>query len=520
MRSAKSRPGAELCLFVALWLAPLSGGCGHGVPDAPAVINSAAANADDPDVFRPAKPRASPAPPPPSSGSNKDGSAQNEAAKADLDVYVPENRPTRPAVQPKKGEPAEAASVSHTSEGPALAVSQPPTPPKKHDLDRIDPDIYVPEKPSSPPKTPVNGVADKASAGSALVSEGANPADLKARVQLYQSDKTDAQTRLALEKEFIAASREGLRAFLGLNFQQPAAAPPDADWLYCVGGQLWDSPFIAFLDLQNQALTTLSERPTAVALAALVPNNAMRADLRRTLSRHWHEGPKAMLPSSEAECPLAEPGFITVLKSIIRENRGRASPQLHPARPLKANVDADRGAGGLSNRSFDADWNRLLEELVRSYCRASQLASLARSAAAFRNGAGASPEKRKTVSPMAPLPGCEIIASHSIDWPGEYIARLPHMAGNDLTLDYQRIEKRMKPGKPLTHYRRQIKSCIERPMPDGVWLDGFIELKGENRLRSVDVMITCTANRTLKSVADEQELTVEILTIEVQRSSD
>ena len=83
--------------------------------------------------------------------------------------------------------------------------------------------------------------------------------------------------------------------FLGFNVLQPATPPPTSDWLYCVGTQLWDSPFIDFLDLQHQALTTLAQRPTAVALAVLIPNNAMRTDLRRTLSRHWSEGPKAIL---------------------------------------------------------------------------------------------------------------------------------------------------------------------------------------------------------------------------------
>ena len=75
----------------------------------------------------------------------------------------------------------------------------------------------------------------------------------------------------------------------------------------------------------------------------------------------------------------------------------------------------------------------------------------------------------------------------------------------------------MKLSKPLIYYRRQVKSCIERPIQNGLWLDGFVELKGEERLRSVDVLITCPTNSTLKSAAEEQELTVEILSIEVRK---
>jgi len=517
MKMIKARLAIQLCLIVSVWFVLFLGGCGRGLPDPPAAKSSTAAfNVDDPDVYKPAKPRSTP-PPSPLSPSKKDGSVQNQTAQSDPDVYVPEKPPSRPATQPKKDHTTQNDSDAHKSDKPSSPPPSLPTPPKKDKPAQFDPDVYVPEKSPAPPKIVQQVIAEKKSSNDAINNVDANPLNLKAQVLFYQSDKTDVLTRLTLEKQFIASSREALRVFLGFNAQQPTTLPPTPDWLDCIGTKLWDSPFIDFLDLQHQALTTLAQRPSAVALAVLIPNNTMRADLRRTLSRHWFEGPKAIRTLPAADYPLAEPGFITVLKSLIRENRVRSSPQLRSAKPARLNLDTERNSDEPPKSSSDTDWNTLLEELVRDYCRRSHMASLARSAAAYRDGAASSHECRKTDSPIPPLPGCEVSAAYSIDWPGEYVSHLPNMAGNALSLNYQRIEKRMKLSKPLIYYRHQVKSCIERPIPDGLWLDGFVELKGEEHLRSVDVLITCPTNSTLKSATEEQELTIEILSIEVRK---
>jgi hypothetical protein len=504
-------------LIIAVWYLPFLGGCGSGLPDPPAAKSStAASNTDDPDVYKPSKPRST-IPPPPLPPSKKDESVQNQPAQSDPDVYVPEKLTPRPATPLKKDQTAQKDSDARKSDN--LASPLQPSPPLKKDQPvGFDPDVYVSEKPLVPLKSVLGAPVEKKSANDTINTDKTNLLDLKAQVLLYQNDKADAPTRLVLEKQFVAKSREALSIYLGFNKQQPAALSLTTDSLYSVGTLLWDSPFIDFLDLQHQALTTLAQRPTAVTLAVLIPNNTMRADLRRTLSRHWSEGPKAIRTLPAADYPLAEPGFITVLKSLIRENRVRSSPQLRSAKAARPNFDLEYNSAEPPKSSPDTDWPKLLEELVRDYCRRGHMASLARSAAAYRSGASSSHESRKSDSSIPLLPGCEIIAAHSIDWPGEYVSHLPNMAGNDLSLNYQRIEKRMKLSKPLIYYRRQVKSCIERPIPDGLWLDGFVELKGEERLRSVDILITCPTNSTIKSATEEQELTVEILSVEVRKS--
>ena len=121
----------------------------------------------------------------------------------------------------------------------------------------------------------------------------ANPLNLEAQVLIYQSELADSATRAALEKQFLETSSEVLRTFLGFTPRQ-AAPPPRPDWQYRVGEQLWGPPLTDFLALEHQALATLGDGPAMVALGATIPNDAVRSKLRRTLSRHWSEGPQAI----------------------------------------------------------------------------------------------------------------------------------------------------------------------------------------------------------------------------------
>ena len=95
-------------------------------------------------------------------------------------------------------------------------------------------------------------------------------------------------------KSNFPGRQRSAEAFLGFPAQIPANEPPAPDWHYSVGAILWVPPFTDFLNLQHQALTSLTERPAAVSLAAAIPSISMRANFQRTLSRHWQEGPQAI----------------------------------------------------------------------------------------------------------------------------------------------------------------------------------------------------------------------------------
>ena len=136
-----------------------------------------------------------------------------------------------------------------------------------------------------------------------------NPLNLEAQVLIYQSEQTDNATRAKLEKQFASTGREALQTFLGFPAQQPANPQPAPDWHYSVGAVLWVPPFTDFLNLQHQALTALTERPASVALAAAIPSNAMRANFRRTLSRHWPRDRKRSAPWAWRTRGLSNPAF-------------------------------------------------------------------------------------------------------------------------------------------------------------------------------------------------------------------
>ena len=148
------------------------------------------------------------------------------------------------------------------------------------------------------------------------------------------------------------------------------------------------------------------------------------------------------------------------------------------------------------------------------------MASLARSAAAYREGAASSRENRPADFPFPPLPGCETTAAHRFEWRGENASPLPQGTENYLSFDYQRFEKRMKASKPLQFYRRRLDSCVERSLPNGLWLDGFSERGSSDRARSVDVLITWPKTGDSKPPTEERELTVEILCVEAKKSNE
>jgi flagellar biosynthesis GTPase FlhF len=337
-----------------------------------------------------------------------------------------------------------------------------------------------------------------------------SPMNLESQVLIYQDESADAATRAALEKQFAAASAESLRTFLRYAAVQPAAPSPAPDWPCRVAGQLWGPSFAGFLDLQHRGFLKLSDRPSAVVLAATIPSSAMRTSLRRTLARHWPEGPQSLRAAGPEGAGLVEPGLIVVLKSVDREN-GHEKPSM----PAGKRPKLAKPASGPEQRP-DL-WGKLTEELVLDYCRRSHLAALARAAAAHRAGAATSSDPRTAEPPVSLYPDSVVSAAYRFEWPGEHASKLPELAGETLRLDYLRIEERGKPGRLLTHYRRQLKPCIERSLPDGLWLDGLVEGVGEDRARSIDVLIARAAAGPISDADDEQELTIEILSIEVRK---
>ena len=148
-----------------------------------------------------------------------------------------------------------------------------------------------------------------------LLSEP-DPLNLQAQVLLFQSESAEAASRVTLQKQFVGASSDALQTLLGFSTGQPAAPQPTPDWHCRVAEQLWGPPLIDFLDVQHRRLKAVADDPYTVALAATIPNGAMRVNLRRTLARHWSEGPQALRAAGVPATVLVEPGLLASLKSL------------------------------------------------------------------------------------------------------------------------------------------------------------------------------------------------------------
>jgi hypothetical protein len=499
--------------YSALWLRlllvlcglPFVIGCG-GTSDPPIAPKApiAKADKDDPDVYRPPT---KPAPPPAVQQTSK-GNPTKQAMASDPDVFVPEVSPKLPTTSPKNAAGGNNISAMQKAVN-RMIPSLPAANANGKNSTEFDPDYYTADK-GQPTAGQKNTAAKKEGSREETRS-------LQARIRLYESDRTEEAAQIDLEKEFVSESRE---AILATIFNPPhATTSPTAEADRAKGLELWNKPFIDYLHLKHQALMSLAQRPSAVALAALTPNAAMRANLRRTLARHWSEGPKVFHDATAKDCLQAEPGFLTVLKSLIRENQSRSAHKQNTARQAQPNFEATRSEES-DRTSAESNWNAMLEDLTRDYCRRCHLASLARSAKAFGSDAAASLASDSSDSPLPLLPGCEPIAAHRFQWRGENASLLPQGSENYLAIDYRRFEKRMKANKPLLFYRRQLDSCIEHSLANGLWLDGFKEKKAGNRACSVDVLITWPKTSDPENLNEEQELTVEILVIEVQKSID
>ena len=216
-----------------------------------------------------------------------------------------------------------------------------------------------------------------------------NPLNLEAQAMLYQSEiAADAATRTALEKQFITASMEAMKIFLGWCAAQER--PATASGLAILCGHEALGAAADQISNAGRAIAGPFERraQSAVALAATIPSDVVVAQLHPTLSRHWSEGPLDLRAAGVPGDILVEPGFITTLKSLRARAAGRRRPRRRDSRRLEGTITTrrlrlrDRSKRMAPSRGTIR--NLLAADVIQRYCRSLHTVALAR--AAYHSG--------------------------------------------------------------------------------------------------------------------------------------
>jgi hypothetical protein len=89
-----------------------------------------------------------------------------------------------------------------------------------------------------------------------------------------------------------------------------------------------------------------------------------------------------------------------------------------------------------------------------------------------------------------------------------------------LRVRYVCIEQKARPARLLAYYRRQLPNCGEHVNQRGVWLDAAAVDKQRGAARSVDVLITKPNKDVPIVLSEEQQVIVEILSVEIERNAE
>jgi hypothetical protein len=267
-----------------------------------------------------------------------------------------------------------------------------------------------------------------------------------------------------------------------------------------------------------RTVDTMAHGGRLLRLAAAIPSQTMRVALVQTLNKYWEDGPRGLETPAPADGAIQEPGFLLVLKKLphrdVAPPAGRNSRQrgegAAPPSAKAARIEAARKAKQRQDEVAQ-QWMSYCENLVRATCRRLYAAALAPGAVGGRNKAEDAAD-----FPLKPHPNAEIAASYRVNWPADLAGRSPGLAISPLRVRYVRIEQRARPATLLAYYRRQLTNCNEHGDQYGVWLDAFATDKQRGAARSLDVLITKPNKDAPLVPGEEQQLIVEILSVEVE----
>lgn len=360
------------------------------------------------------------------------------------------------------------------------------------------------------------------------------PENSAAQMVIFQSDRPDTKTLESLAQSFTVQRAEVVGRLMGLrpSRQQEGDLRQDANIAnpYRAAERFWTPDGCVAIQQRLSMLTTLADGARLVWLASTIPNPSMRVTLLRTLERHWDQGPKGLHASDPATRLIREPGFVVLLKTLPHRDAAKGAPGKDLARLSAGDPDADSPDGSASGRAgalssprsaktAKMEVKRRQEQTAQEWAEFShaEVAALCQRLHAVAKGkqagAGGVEWNADDVNlPFKPHPRATIVAAYQLNWPEDLKGKLDSAPW--LRVRYVRIEQKAQPGRVLAYYRRQLPNAAERPIPNGLWLDTLETLKEEQKSRSIDVFLTKASASVPGLLDQEQELTVEILTVE------
>jgi hypothetical protein len=316
-----------------------------------------------------------------------------------------------------------------------------------------------------------------------------------------------------LEQRIVACSSDAIGGLLGLpsplgDESAPATTPPAMD-SYRLAERLWTSDLAATIESRLRALETLNKGTRLIALASTIPSPTVRTALLRTLEQHWDEGPGSITMLGAMEGTTVELGFVALVKMLRRSD---------PVDPAGRNGNRPHIATKTAKKSTDAQeykkrqekvaqqWMEFSQSILQATCRQLCGAALAKQ----HDQSGGSPTADDADLPFKLRPHATVAAVYHLDWPDEFNGKLA--AAPMLRVRFARTTEKATPASVLAFYRRQVSNGKEHTHDDGGWIDSI--LVDELRAHSVDVFVTKAS--VLGPPNQEQELTVDVLTIECE----
>jgi hypothetical protein len=350
------------------------------------------------------------------------------------------------------------------------------------------------------------------------------PENLSAQVVLYRSGFPDEETRKRMERWFAAQSSEAGDRLLGVPAAKQRPSESEHAGLAAeachAAIRLWNPELAAAIERRLEALDAVGRGTEAVTLAATMPTPTMRTALLHVLQRHWDEGPKALDGLVAIDGLAAEPGFLVSVKMLPRKDP--PGPAGKDSRGHENNRSASPAKSAKLTEIYQA--KRLQEETAQRWMQFSQslmraMCGRLRAAAQSRRLAGTQAQSETDLQlPMKLHPRADLVAAYRLNWPESLAGEMA--AAPLLRVRYVRLALKAPPARVVAFFRRQLPDCQQHESPSGIWLDSLDDGKRQANARSVDVLVARTSARTLGPASQEQELTVEVLSIECEPVAD